>query len=55
MSRRRFVVAIHEIDRCYGGPEEGGWYYDAHAPSTAPEHRRPTRGPALWPMSTTSQ
>lgn len=43
MSRRRFVVALHELDRCYGGPEEGGWYYDAHAPSTLPEHRRLTR------------
>lgn len=22
-------VQIVETDRCYGGPEEGGWYYDA--------------------------
>ncbi len=41
--RRRFVVALHELDRCYGGPEEGGWYYDSHAPSTEPEHRRLVR------------
>jgi hypothetical protein len=20
---------VYEIDRCYGGPEEGGWYYDS--------------------------
>ena len=26
--RTRFVVALYEIDRCYGGPEEGGWWYD---------------------------
>lgn len=25
-----YVVAIG-IDRCYGGPEEGGWYYDMEA------------------------
>lgn len=23
-----FVVAFYEIDRAYGGPEEGGWWYD---------------------------
>lgn len=22
-------VAIYEVDRAYGGPEEGGWYYTA--------------------------
>lgn len=21
-------VNVYEIDRCYGGPEEGGWWYD---------------------------
>jgi hypothetical protein len=21
-------VAVYAIDRCYGGPEEGGWWYD---------------------------
>jgi hypothetical protein len=25
--RTRYVVALYEIDRCYGGPEEGGWWY----------------------------
>lgn len=24
----RYVIAIYEIDRRYGGPEEGGWWYD---------------------------
>jgi hypothetical protein len=22
-----YAVAVYETDRCYGGPEEGGWYY----------------------------
>ena len=26
--RIRHVVALYEIDRAYGGPEEGGWWYD---------------------------
>ena len=26
--RTRYVVALYELDRCYGGPEEGGWWYD---------------------------
>ena len=28
MTRRRFAVAFYEIDRAYGGPEEGGWWFD---------------------------
>lgn len=23
-----YTVAFYEIDRAYGGPEEGGWWYD---------------------------
>ena len=23
-----FSVAVYELNRAYGGPEEGGWYYD---------------------------
>ena len=23
-----YVIAFYEIDRAYGGLEEGGWYYD---------------------------
>ena len=26
---RLFFVNVYEIDRCYGGPEEGGWWFDA--------------------------
>lgn len=24
-----WYVTVYEIDRCYGGPEEGGWWYDS--------------------------
>ena len=24
-----YYVNKYEIDRCYGGPEEGGWYYSS--------------------------
>lgn len=24
----RYIVALYELDRAYGGPEEGGWWYD---------------------------
>ena len=24
----RFIIALYEIDRAYGGPEEGAWWYD---------------------------
>lgn len=24
----RYIVALYEIDRAYGGAEEGGWYFD---------------------------
>ena len=24
----RFIVALYEVDRAFGGPEEGGWWYD---------------------------
>ena len=27
-TRTSHVVAIYEVDRAYGGPEEGGWWYD---------------------------
>lgn len=23
------IVSVYLLDRCYGGPEEGGWYYTA--------------------------
>lgn len=25
----RSILAFYEIDRIYGGPEEGGWWYDS--------------------------
>lgn len=27
---RRVIVSVYRVYRCYGGPEEGGWYYDAY-------------------------
>ena len=28
--KRGFVlVGVYHVDRCYGGPEEGGWWFDA--------------------------
>lgn len=30
---RKVTVAypeIYKVDRCYGGPEEGGWWWDRH-------------------------
>jgi hypothetical protein len=24
-------ISEYEVDRCYGGPEEGGWWYDDHS------------------------
>lgn len=23
-------ISVYEVDRCYGGPEEGGWWYDSY-------------------------
>lgn len=28
----KYFVAIYLVDRAYGGPEEGGWYYDYGVP-----------------------
>lgn len=28
-----YTVAIFLVDRAYGGPEEGGWYYDCGEPT----------------------
>src|SRR3546814_13624429 len=27
----RYIIALYEIDRAYGGPEEGNWWYDTGA------------------------
>ena len=29
---RYIYVNVYETDRIYGGPQEGGWYYDAGNP-----------------------
>ena len=34
---KAFFVAIYETDRAYGGPEEGGWWFDCGVPSEDPE------------------
>lgn len=35
------TVAFHNIDRAYGGAEEGGWYYDCGEPcAELKEHTR---------------
>ena len=26
--RSRYIIAFYEIDRAFGGPEEGGWWFD---------------------------
>ena len=41
--RRRFVVALHETERRFGGHEEGGWWYEAVRPSSEPSHNRLVR------------
>ncbi len=39
-TRTSHVVAFYEIDRAYGGPEEGGWWYDTgELQRTIAEHR----------------
>jgi len=30
-----FSVSIHMVDRAYGGPEEGGWWFDYGEPDHA--------------------
>jgi hypothetical protein len=27
--RGSVLVGVYHVDRCYGGPEEGGWWFDA--------------------------
>lgn len=29
MTKRRYV-SVYRVYRCYGGPEEGGWWYDTY-------------------------
>ena len=32
-ARRRWVVGLAVVSSCYGGPEEGGWDYEAGKPT----------------------
>ncbi len=39
------LVGVYHVDRCYGGPEEGGWWFDAWqhlASRLVPERQWPT-------------
>jgi hypothetical protein len=38
MSRKHYSVAVFLVDRAYGGPEEGGWWYDYGIPSEDHAH-----------------
>jgi hypothetical protein len=31
--RKMWYVNVYEVDRAYGGPEEGGWYFDTGEPT----------------------
>ena len=41
--KKAFCVAIYETNRAYGGPEEGGWWFDCGVPSTDPELMKYTK------------
>lgn len=28
MAKKEVYVSVYEVSRCYGGPEEGGWWYN---------------------------
>lgn len=32
MAKDNYIVSVYMCDRAYGGPEEGGWYYDCGEP-----------------------
>jgi hypothetical protein len=32
---RKLYVNVYSVGRCYGGPEEGGWYYDCGDPTAS--------------------
>jgi hypothetical protein len=44
--RKYWFVNIYELDRVYGGPEEGGWYYDIGTPITGGSIRVESKGMA---------
>lgn len=40
MSKKRYRLAYYEIDNAYGGPEEGGWWYETGQLVVHPARRR---------------
>ncbi len=30
----KYYVTVYSVGQCYGGPEEGGWWYDAGTPES---------------------
>ena len=32
--RGMVLVGVYHVDRCYGGPEEGGWFFDGLLPKS---------------------
>ncbi len=34
--RKTYYVCVYLVDRAYGGPEEGGWYYNYGIPQLKP-------------------
>lgn len=27
---KKLFINVYEVERCYGGPEEGGWWYNSY-------------------------
>jgi len=53
-ARDTFYVCVDRLERCYGGPEEGGWYYEAGEVMTH-EPVRITYGTRNEPILTESE
>ena len=32
MKKQPWIVGVYDVDRAFGGPEEGGWWYDVGYP-----------------------
>lgn len=44
-----YTVAIYLADRAYGGPEEGGWWYDCGQRIDSPDEHGERNVPKLFP------
>lgn len=46
-------ITLYEISRCYGGPEEGGWWYDYYTPTRSMRVSSDMAGAIMerWEMS----